>query len=229
MGMQEHGKLFPVYVWQLPVRVWHWVMALAMVVLFATGYLIGSPLGSVSGEASDNYLFGYIRFTHFAAGYVFAIVFVLRLYWAVVGNRFAREIFVVPLSMLSLKWWRGLVETAVYYLTFRSKGPVYQGHNPLSQLAMFAMYVLGALFMIVSGFAMYGEAQGMDSLTFKLFTSWFMPLVGYSQNAHTLHHLCMWYLFTFTLIHLYLATREDIFSGEDVISTMVNGWRTSKE
>ena len=35
--------VFPVYVWELPVRIWHWVMAVAMVVLAVTGYLIGSP------------------------------------------------------------------------------------------------------------------------------------------------------------------------------------------
>jgi Ni/Fe-hydrogenase 1 B-type cytochrome subunit len=76
--MSAHSKLFPVYVWQVPVRIWHWVMALAMVVLCVTGYFIGSPLPSVGGEASNHYLFGYIRFAHFAAAYVFAITFVLR-------------------------------------------------------------------------------------------------------------------------------------------------------
>ena len=52
----------PVYVWEAPVRLWHWVMALAMVVLAVTGYFIGSPLPSTPGEASDYYLLGYIRF-----------------------------------------------------------------------------------------------------------------------------------------------------------------------
>ena len=34
----------PAYVWEVPVRIWHWVMALCLVVLWTTGYLIGSPL-----------------------------------------------------------------------------------------------------------------------------------------------------------------------------------------
>ena len=61
----QSSKLFPVYVWEAPVRIWHWVMALCMVVLGITGYLIGTPLSSVGGEASDHYLFGYIRFAWF--------------------------------------------------------------------------------------------------------------------------------------------------------------------
>jgi Ni/Fe-hydrogenase 1 B-type cytochrome subunit len=55
-----------------------------------------------------------------------------------------------------------------------------------------------------------------------------LPLLGSSQNAHTLHHLGMWYLVCFVLIHLYMAIREDILSGETIVSTMVNGWRIAK-
>jgi Ni/Fe-hydrogenase 1 B-type cytochrome subunit len=56
-----------------------------------------------------------------------------------------------------------------------------------------------------------------------------LPLLGYSQNVHTLHHLGMWYLIIFTLVHLYMVVREDIFADETVISTMVNGWRVAKK
>ena len=227
--MSTHdSKLFPVYVWEAPVRLWHWVMALAMIVLAVTGYLIGSPMESVGGEASDHFMFGYIRFAHFAAAYIFAVMFALRVLWAFMGNRFARELFSVPMKMLDRTWWDGLIDQTKYYLFMKRKARPWQGHNPLAAAGMFFMYVLGAVFMILSGFAMYGEAQGMESITFKLFTSWMMPLFGYSQNMHTFHHLCMWYLIVFTIVHLYMVVREDIYSDETVISTMVSGWRVSK-
>jgi Ni/Fe-hydrogenase 1 B-type cytochrome subunit len=35
----------------------------------------------------------------------------------------------------------------------------------------------------------------------------------------------MWYLVVFTIVHIYMVVREDIMSGETVISTMINGWR----
>jgi Ni/Fe-hydrogenase 1 B-type cytochrome subunit len=222
------AKMFPVYVWQLPVRIWHWVMALCMVVLAITGYLIGSPPPSVGGEAVHSFWFGYIRFAHFAAAYIFAITFLLRLLWAVVGNRFAREIFLVPLKMLQADWWRGLISQTMYYLFLKRKAQPWQGHNPLAMAAMFFMYVLGTVFMLLTGFALYGEGLGMESWAFKLFSSWVLPLLGYSQNVHTLHHLGMWYLLIFTIAHCYMVVREDICSGETVISTMVNGWRVEK-
>ncbi len=43
-----------VYVWELPVRFYHWINAAAVVVLAITGYLIGRPLAIQSAtEASS--------------------------------------------------------------------------------------------------------------------------------------------------------------------------------
>ena len=228
MAAVAHGKPHAVYVWEAPVRLWHWVMMLAMFVLIGTGFLIGVPPPSVGGEATFNFWFGYIRFLHFAAGYVFAIMFVLRVYWAIVGNKYAREIFVVPFSMLTAKFWSGLIHQALYYLFVFRDSRGYSGHNPLAAAAMFWMYLLGTVWMILSGFALYGEGTGMDSWQFRYFTAWLQPLVGDSQSLHTYHRLGMWYLILFSIVHMYMVIREDVFSKETVISTMINGWRVPK-
>ena len=34
----------PEYVYEAPVRLWHWINAACILVLAVTGYLIGSPL-----------------------------------------------------------------------------------------------------------------------------------------------------------------------------------------
>ena len=224
-----HGAAFPVYVWEAPVRIWHWVMVVAMIVLGVTGYFIGTPMFSVSGEAIHHYAFGYIRFAHFAAGYIFAIFFLLRLLWIFLGNSYAREIFLVPVRMVDRAWWSGMYQQSRYYLFLNPEAHPYHGHNPLAMAAMFFMYVLGSVFMIVTGFALYGEGTGMDSWAYILFSSWVLPLLGYSQNVHTLHHLGMYVLIVFTIAHVYMVIREDIGSNETVLSTMVNGWRVSKK
>ena len=38
-----------VYVWQLPVRLYHWINALCILVLFLTGLYIATPILSTSG------------------------------------------------------------------------------------------------------------------------------------------------------------------------------------
>lgn len=217
-----------VYVWEAPVRLWHWVMMFAMFVLMATGFFIGVPPPTVPGEASENFLFGYIRFAHFAAGYIFAVFLVLRVYWAIVGNKYAREIFIVPFSLLTAKFWKGLINDVLFYLYLKKEPGSYEGHNPLAAVAMFFMYLLGSVWMILSGFALYGEGTGMGSWQHTWFTSWLQPLVGDSQQLHTYHRLGMWYLIIFSMAHMYMVVRQDIFTKETIISTMVNGWRVQK-
>ena len=72
-----------------------------MVVLAVTGYFIGLPLPTQPGEASANFLMGYIRFAHFAAAYIFAIGLAARIYWAFVGNHHAKQIFKLPITKAS--------------------------------------------------------------------------------------------------------------------------------
>jgi Ni/Fe-hydrogenase 1 B-type cytochrome subunit len=215
-------------VWEAPVRLWHWVMMFAMFVLIATGFLIGVPPPAVGGEAYDTFWFGYIRFAHFAAGYVFAVFFVLRVYWALAGNKYAREIFIVPYSLLTPTFWKGLFNDVLFYLYVKKEPGSYEGHNPLAAVAMFFMYLLGAVWMILSGLALYGEGAGMASWQFRFFTSWLQPLVGDSQQLHTYHRLGMWYLIIFSLAHIYMVIRQDVFTKETIISTMINGWRVQK-
>jgi len=217
----------PVYVYEIPVRIWHSLNALLIVALTVTGYLIAEPLPSVSGEASEHFLLGYIRFIHFAAGYLIAIALLFRLYWAIVGNAHAKQIFLPPL--LQAQFWQGVWHELLWY-SFIVKSPrKYIGHNPLAVLFMHFVLVWGLFFMIITGFALYGEGSGQHSWQFTLFSSWVLPLFGGSQSVHSWHHLVMWLIVCFVLIHIYVAVREDKLSGQSMLSTIATGWRTFKD
>ena len=69
------GGLSPLYVWQTPIRVWHWLMAVCMFVMIPTGFLIGMPLKSNHGLTWMTYDFGYIRMTHYIAAMIFTVLF----------------------------------------------------------------------------------------------------------------------------------------------------------
>lgn len=225
--MSDHENLTGQhYVYEAPVRIWHWVTVIAIVVLGITGYFIGNPLPSMSGEASDHYVMGWIRFLHFVAAYVFAIGFLGRLYWAVVGNQFARELFVVPVWKKS--WQLGLIEEIKWYAFLKKEPGKHLGHNPLAQFAMFTMFVLGSVLMIVTGFALYGEGTGPGSWADMMF-GWVIPLFGQSLDVHLLHRLGFWLILWFVMVHVYLAIREDIMSRQTTVSTMLNGWRFFKK
>lgn len=224
-----HGRsIKSVYVYEAPVRLWHWVNALAITVLATTGYLIGQPLPSVPGEASANYLMGYIRFAHFAAGYVLAVGLLGRVYWAFAGNHHARELFTLP--VLRAAYWREVFAMLGWYAFLRPRPNQYVGHNPVARLAMFFGYLLLTLFMIATGFALYGEGTQDGSWAHTLFTSWVVPLVGgNSQQVHSLHRLGMWLMVCFVMLHVYAAIREDIMGRQSIVSTMISGHRTFKD
>ena len=216
-----------VYVYQAPVRIWHWINALAIMVLALTGYFIGSPLPTLSGEASDHFLMGYIRFAHFAAGYILVIGFLGRIYWAFIGNSHSREIFLPP--FFKREFWSGVWHEMRWYAFLEKEPRKYTGHNPLAILFMHFMFVWGMVFMIITGMALYGEGAGLDSWQFALFSSWVIPLFGQSMDVHTWHHLGMWWILLFVMAHIYVAIREDIMSRQSLVSTMISGWRTFKD
>ena len=215
-----------VYVYQAPLRLWHWINALAITILAITGYFIGSPLPSMSGEASDHFLMGYIRFAHFSAGYIVLIGFIFRVYWAFAGNKHAREIFLH--NILSKTYWHGLWHEIKWYLFIEKEPEQFEGHNPLAIFVMHWFFVYGIIFMIFTGFALYGEGTGAGSWAHAAFTSWLIPLFGQSMDVHTWHHFGMWLIIIFVMIHVYVAVREDIMSRQSIISSMISGWRTLK-
>ena len=75
---QKSDNVVSHYVFEAPVRIWHWLTVLCMAVLMVTGYFIGKPLPSVSGEATYLFYMGYIRLIHFSAGMIFTVVFLMR-------------------------------------------------------------------------------------------------------------------------------------------------------
>src|SRR6476469_4195598 len=89
LGTAQHHlqvRQTAIYVYEWPVRLWHWVNVAAILVLAVTGSFIASPPASMPGEASAHFLMGYIRVAHFTAGFIMAICMVGRIYWAFVGN-----------------------------------------------------------------------------------------------------------------------------------------------
>jgi Ni/Fe-hydrogenase 1 B-type cytochrome subunit len=225
-AVAQAASIKSVYVYEAPVRLWHWVNALAITVLAVSGYFIGAPLPTQPGEASANYLMGTIRFAHFAAGYVFAIGLLARLYWAFAGNHHARELFTLP--VFSAAYWREVLTMLKWYAFLIPRPNRYVGHNPLARAAMFFGFLFLSVFMLCTGFALYGEGLQAGSWADRLF-GWVIPLLGQSQDVHTWHRLGLWGMLVFVVLHVYAAIREDIMGRQSIVSTMISGYRTFKE
>jgi len=219
--------LHSVYVYEAPVRLWHWINALAIIVLIATGLYMGSPvLPAPGGEASENFLFGYIRFTHFAAGYIFAVGLLGRLYWAFAGNEYARHLFVPAILYKDLRTaaWHQLR----YYLFLEREQRPHLGANALDQCSCTFVFTLPAIFLFLTGFALYAEGAQQGSWQDVAF-GWLIPVFGGSQALHTWHHLAMWVLICYIILHIYLVIRQDLMTRQTFVGTMINGYRMFKD
>lgn len=212
--LKSQAALVRVYVWEWPVRFSHWLIALSLIVLTATGYYLYRPFVILTSRTA--FVMATMRLTHVLAGFVFLIAFALRMYWMFVGNRWARWNQFVPTRRSR---WADLRETAKYYSFFRWRPTENIGHNALAGAAYSIVYLF-ALIEIVTGFALYSHVLGTRFWT--ILTGWPLRLMDI-QYVRQIHFFLMFLFWMFFLHHLYSAmlvskeektgVMESIFSG----------------
>lgn len=217
-------RLRRVFVWELPVRVYHWLNALVLIVLCLTGYLIGNPPALMSqSEASFRYVFGTIRFLHFAAAYLFFFNFVFRIYWGFVGNKYANWKNFIPTGK---KFFREMWQVLkIDILLKKEKEHMSVGHNALAGFIYFLTF-LAFLVQCVTGFGLYAA---MSTWWFADLFVWVSTLVGGDFALRNLHHAAMWFFILFTIVHIYLVFYHDYVEGRGEISSMGGGWKFIEE
>ena len=128
-----------VFVFSLWVRLFHWLNVLAIITLAVTGYLIGKPPAfMIADEASFSFLFGWIRFFHFAAAFVFFFNFLFRIYLMFMGNRFERWYNFVPYRKKDWVELWDVIKTDI--LMIQRKPMVSMGHNMLAGFTYFILF-----------------------------------------------------------------------------------------
>ena len=213
-----------VYVWELPVRVYHWLNALCVVVLAVTGFMIGRPVSvPVSTEASFSYWFGWVRFIHFVAAFVFFFNFLARIYWGFAGNQYARWHNFLPLTPGLWKRQALEVTQVIKVDVLQASGPLLEsvGHNALAGFTYFLSF-LAFLFQCLTGFGLYAAMS--KALLPRLF-AWVPAMLGGDFAARQWHHAAMWFFILFALVHVYLVFYHDYVEGRGVISSMAGGWK----
>lgn len=108
----------PVRVWDLPVRVFHWTLAIS----FAAAYTLSE---------SER-----LRGVHVMFGYTVLALIAFRLLWGFVGTRYARfASFLYPPAAVA-RYLRGVAQ---------GRPEAHLGHNPAGSYVIYAMLALGLL------------------------------------------------------------------------------------
>lgn len=216
----ENALIQRVYVWQLPVRLYHWVNAIAVVLLACTGYLIGHPFAIQSGtEAYDNYWFGTVRFVHFVSAFFFFFNFVGRIYWGFVGNKYSNWHNFIPTKKKQFEEMADVLKVDILQAEMKPLESI--GHNSLAGLTYFISF-LAFLFQCITGFGMYAA---MSTAILPHMFSWIVPMMGGDFAVRQWHHIMMWFFIIFSMIHVYLVFYHDYLEGRGIISSMAGGWK----
>ena len=212
------------YVWEFPVRFFHWTNAICVFVLIGTGYIIGNPPAlTYANEAYQQYWFGTVRFIHFVTAFLLFFNFVFRIYWGFVGNRYARWKNFIPHKASQFAEIKDVLR--IDALQGKASGRISIGHNALAGFAYFVSFLMFAL-QVVTGFALYSSMS--TSFLAGLF-AWAVPLFGGDFAVRHWHHTTMWFFVIFTLVHLYLVFYHDYLEGRGTTSSMVGGWKFARE
>jgi Ni/Fe-hydrogenase 1 B-type cytochrome subunit len=211
--------LVRVYVWEWPVRVTHWLIALSIVVLSATGVVIGNP-GLLPREAGGQaFAIGTVKVVHSYFAIVFVLSVLARIGWMFAGNAYARWTNFLPIHRHRRA---GLLGTLEFYLFLLRKPPGYVGHNPLAGMTytvVFAIY----LAMVGTGFALYSASAGVRS-PMRLF-QFLIPIFGGLQTARGIHHIGMWLLLGFAVHHVYSAILMSQVEANATVESIVSGYK----
>lgn len=119
-------------VWDVPVRVFHWLM----VVSFAGAYLTAE---------SERW-----RLIHVTLGYTMGGLVAFRIVWGFVGSRYA----------LFSNFVRGANSVKFYLKSLRTNHPEHHvGHNPAGAVAI-VLLLLFTMVIVASGFVIYNDMGG---------------------------------------------------------------------
>ena len=217
MSPPPEPRIVKVYVWEAPVRITHWLIALSIVVLSATGIYIGNPFITVPGRAGDHFVMGWMKVIHGYTAYVFIAAVLARIIWMFTGNKYARWDKFIPVHRSRL---RALWPTFRFYVFALRKPPGFIGHNPLAGLAyvlVFGLYFLA----IITGLIMRGASADPES-TLRSFVS-LSPLFGGLYGARWVHHVVMWLLLGFAVHHVYSSVLMSTVEANATVESMFSG------
>lgn len=237
--MVDHPDRQPEYreylAWDVPTRLFHWINALAVLGLIATGLEILT--GSLLGLSPEGKIF--LKSVHVLLGYVMAANLLWRFVWAFFGNRYARWRSILPTGT----GFAGALRT--YVASFLTGEPQqYIGHNPLARIGVTLLFLL-LLVQMMTGLVLAGTdlfwppfgrlfagwvaAPGIDPGLIQPGASELIDKAAYeSMRAFRapfieIHEITFYLIAVAVVLHLVAVVVTEIHEGGSITSAMFTG------
>ena len=206
----EAARLVRVRVWDLPVRLIHWLLALAIVVLSVTGYLIATPILVLPAEY---HWVTVVKVVHKSTAYAFIALIGARVAWLFLApNRWSRWTEWIPTTRERIGQ---IIPSVRFYLFLSREAPPVVGHNPLAGMTYTVLYLMFGL-EIVTGLVLWGvEGVGWAAFLTGWLRGWFAL-----STIRFVHHLIMWLTWGFMIHHVYSGLLVDRVEGSGLITSI---------
>lgn len=203
--MQESNSRFLALVWDLPTRLFHWLLALLVLAQYISGLLGGDALP-----------------IHARIGYLICALLLFRMGWGVIGGHWSKFSSFAPFLTLRGTYLRPLnrppadaTETPSSYLN-----PEPLGHTLLGTLSIFTMLAL-LMLQVVSG------CMSSDDI---LFEGPVVHLVSarvaeFMTQYHSVYGFYL--LIALTLLHLAAVAYYELIKQRRIIAPMLSGVKES--
>ncbi|UYV15096.1 cytochrome b/b6 domain-containing protein [Porphyrobacter sp. ULC335] len=207
----------------LSTRLWHWVNAAAIIVLFMSGlnisnahrYLYWGDYGFDPKDAwlsvikfpgwatiPQNYNLALARDWHITAAWPFGVGLLFIWIAMLMNGHFRRDLTTTPRD-----WTLGAVLASV---RAHSGGGAAHRYNPVQRILYGMVFGVLLPLMLFTGLAI--------SPGFQAAAPWLLDVLGGRQSARSLHFIASWAIFGFFVIHILLAITDwrlilEMFTG----------------
>ncbi|MDF0534380.1 Ni/Fe-hydrogenase, b-type cytochrome subunit [Shewanella yunxiaonensis] len=199
------------------IRVFHWLRALSIVALVATGFYIAWPY-VIGADSTDVLVQGWIRFGHLIFGFTLCAITGSRAYLFFFSKSdIERRSFK---DVMSPKSWLAQIKSYLW-MGHLDKAGVY---GPLQFMTYFAVSVLAA-FMCITGLVLYANVyhQGLGGALWST-ASWITEAMGGLAMVRIWHHDITWCFIIFLVIHIYMAVWYGIRFKHNAVDAIVSGY-----
>ncbi|MCL1095294.1 Ni/Fe-hydrogenase, b-type cytochrome subunit [Shewanella kaireitica] len=204
------------------IRIFHWLRALAILILVITGFYISWPF-LVAPESSDVLVQGYIRAAHQIFGFLLVSITLVRAYLFFFGKSdIERRSFK---DVLSPKSWVTQLKSYLW-MGHLDKAGVY---GPLQFVTYFAISVV-AFLICVTGLVLYANVyhQGLGGMIGGM-ANWVTMMMGGLAPVRIWHHYFTWVFIIFVVIHVYMAVWTGIRFKHNSVDSIVSGYDYHKK
>ncbi|AXX86846.1 Ni/Fe-hydrogenase, b-type cytochrome subunit [Malaciobacter marinus] len=209
------------------LRVTHWVRAIAIIILTASGFYIAYPFIAPAHNGGEpvNFLNALFRSWHIIFGFLLISVTLGKFYLFFFDKQSKVERASFK-DFINPKVWINQIK---YYLLI-GKHPHGKGvYNPLQFMAYVGVY--GAIILIsLTGLILYIHVyhQGMGGMLYDILRP-VEAMFGGLAWVRQLHHIAMWIFIIFLPIHIYLAVFNSVYGKSGAMDSIFSGYRWVKK